>query len=135
VEERAQASGMVRFQQGKPIVLKLKKGKNRKYRYSRGLGDIQKAEGQLTRVTKKAAQSVSKGVSEYDRQRRKSAGKKRDGAVRDFIPNAGIAMSEALGEAADIPTDISKMLNTKSSRRMLRRRLRMASDAVRLFPF
>jgi len=115
--------------------LKLQKRKKKKYRYSRGLGDVQKAEGHLTTVTKKALRSVSKGVSEYDRQRRKSAGKKRDGALRDYIPNVGIAVSEALSEGSDIPTDIAKMLNTKSSRRMLRRQLRMASDGLRLFPF
>ena len=126
------------FSTGKPIVLKLRKrtkGKKRKYRYSRGLADVQKAEGHMTRIGKKATRSLSAGIAEYDRQRRKSAGKKRDGALRDYIPNMGIAMSETLAEAADIPTDVSKMLNTRSSRRMLRRQLRMASDAMRLFPF
>jgi len=134
-EATAETAHSARFDAGRPIVLKLKKSKNksRKYRYSRGLRDIQKSEGNLARVVKKAARSASKGASEYDRQRRKSASKKRDGAVRDFLPNVGLAMSEALGEASDIPTDVSKMLNTKTSRRLLRRQLRMASDPIRLF--
>jgi len=125
----------LRFDAGKPIVLKLKKRKsrNKKYRYSKGMRDVQKAEGRLARVTKKAARSAYKGASEYDKQRRKSASKKRDGAVRDFLPNVGLAMSEAIGEASDIPTDVARMLNTKTSRRMLRNQLRIVSSPVRLF--
>lgn len=130
---KSETAGSLRYDAGKPIVLKLKKRKNRKYRYSKGLRDVQKAEGHLAKVSKKAARSISKGVSEYDRQRRKSASKKRDGAVRDFFPNAGLAMSEALGEASDIPTDVAKMLNNRTSRRLLRRQLRMISDPIRLF--
>jgi hypothetical protein len=132
---RPEIAPSLRHNAGRPIVLKLKKrkGKKRKYRYSKGLRDFQLAEGRLAKVTKTAALSLSKGVTEYDRQRRKSASKKRDGALRDFLPNVGLAMSEAIEEASDIPRDVAKMLNTKTSRRLLRAQLKLASDSLRLF--
>lgn len=133
----------------KPIVLKLKKngkkggkksegvggesGKKRKVKYSRGLRDIQKFEGNLTRIAKKASKVVSKGVSTYERERQKSARARTDGAIEDYIHNTAKAGSAALKEAANIPIDLAEAFSPINYRKRLRRSLRRTSKFIRLW--
>jgi predicted nucleic acid-binding Zn-ribbon protein len=115
---------------GKPIVLEYKSKKKKKRRYSKGLEDVQEVEAGLSRAIRKATSAIAEGTATYDKARRKSARQKKDGAIRDFIPNMGEALSESLREASDIPADVADTLNTKSNRRRLRRRIRDVSDAL-----
>jgi hypothetical protein len=77
---------------------------------------------------------MAEGIDTYDRERSRSAIEKEDGAIRDFIPNTGKAMSAYLEEASEIPIDIAEALNTKTNRRQLRRGLRRVSRTMRLWP-
>jgi len=120
-----------------PIVINLKKksknNKNKKKRrYSKGLEEIQQMERHLMRASHRMARAVEKGISNYRGESTKSSKKKRDGAIRDFIPNSGIAMTHVLKEAGPIPNDIARALNTKSMRRRLRRQLRGIPQALRI---
>lgn len=115
-----------------PIVLSFQQKKRRKRRYSKGLGEIQQIDRHLTRASHRMAQAVEVGVSDYRKSTIKSARKKRDGALRDFIPNSGLAMGRALGKASPIPYDLARAMNTKRSRRRLKRQLGMLSRTVRV---
>ncbi len=116
----------------KPIVLKLKKQKKSKRRYSKGLEEIQKAERHLTRASHRMARAVEKGLSDYRQNSQKSADSKTDGALRDFGPNSALAMSKALKEASPIPYDLARAANTKRARRRLRRQLKFLSRTLRV---
>lgn len=119
---------------GRPLVLEYKaKKKKKRRRYSAGLEDMQEVEAGVSRTIRQAARAVAKGTDRYDKARRRSARKKRDGAIRDFIPNMGEALSESLREASDIPAEVADTLNTKSTRRRVRRRIRDVSDALRVW--
>ena len=117
----------------RPIVLKLKRGKNKKKGYSKAFRDVQKTEADLAKVSEKAARAVAKGAKAYNQARKKSAGKKRDGAIRDFGPNLAEGLSESISRASSIPVDLADALNTKSARRMLRDQMRLARSGLRLW--
>jgi len=121
----------------KPIVLEYTKKQSEdkatpdKPKYSKGLKDIQTLEGDVLRVSQKAAKAFSKGIDTYQSEREKSAEEKTDGAIEDFVHNSAKAMSASLKEASDIPVDIAdSMANTGSYRKRLRQSLRDASEAI-----
>ena len=125
----------------KPVVLKYKKSKKkdkngddeRKEKYSRGLKDIQRLEGNITRISQKATKALSKGMDTYERERQQSAKQKTDGVIEDFIQNTAKAGSTYLKEAADIPVDIAEAVSPRSYRKRLRRNLHRASKFIRLW--
>ena len=126
----------------RPIVLEYKKRKKkksastkeRKEKYTRGLQDIQRLEGDVLKVTQKATRALSKGVDTYEEERQKSAKDKKDGAIEDFFHNSAKAASTYLKEASDIPVDIADSVNKKSYRKRLRKNLRRASRMIRMWP-
>jgi len=96
-----------------PIVYertKKKKGK-KKRKYSRGLKEPQRVERGVSRAAERIAEAVVDGLSEYRDRRDKSAGKKRDGAIKDAVRNVGRGLEEAIGTAAKVPTDLSKRVS------------------------
>ena len=119
-------------QDTKPIVLTLKKKKKkRKRRYSKGLGEFQRMERHLTRSTHRLVRATDKGLSSYRKSSLKSSRKKRDGVIRDFIPNSGIALSRTLRSASPLPNDIARAMNTKLYRRELKRQIRTIRRTLR----
>lgn len=130
-EDRSPAAAGQRFD--RPIVLKYKRGKNKKKGNSKAFRDAQKTESDLAKVSEKAARAVAKGAKVYNQARKKSADKKRDGALRDFGSNLAEGLSESISRASSIPVDIADALNTKSARRMLRGQMRLARSGLRLW--
>lgn len=118
----------------KPIVLKLKnkkkKKKNRKY--SRGLKDAQQIDKHLIRAADRLVEATAKGSNSYRKSREKSAQRKRDGAIHDFIPNAGKALSHSLRTASGAPGDVAKALNNGRARKRLLEQLRRSSRTLRI---
>jgi hypothetical protein len=102
-------------------------------KYSPGLADIQRLEGNVIHVSQKAAKALSKGVEVYEREREQSAREKMDGAIEDFIHNSAKATSAALKEASDIPMDLAESVNTESYRKNVRKTLKRASKFIRLW--
>jgi hypothetical protein len=103
-----------------PIVYERKKKKKkgkRKKNSSRGLKEPQRVEKGVSRAAERIAEAVVDGLSEYRGRRDKSAGKKRDGALKDVVRNAGRGLEEAIGTAAKVPTDLTKRM---SGRRLTR---------------
>jgi transketolase len=117
---------------GKPIVLDYKPKKKKQKRYSKGLGDFQRVEGKLSRINRRVAEAMAEGASTYEKERKKSAGKKKDGAIRDFLPNLGEALSASLRETSSVPADVAAAVNTQSSRRLLRNQIRTVSRNLRI---
>ena len=115
----------------KPIVLSLKSKKKRKKRTSKGLAEVQNIERHLTRASHSMARALEKGTADYRKNSRKSGRKKKDGVLRDFIPNSGLALSRAIKEASPIPYELSRAVNTKKSQRRLKRQLRQVSRSLR----
>jgi hypothetical protein len=124
-----------------PIVIEYKKRrkKNRRddeddeERYSEGLEEVQRLEGNLVRVAKRSANAFSKGIDTYERERDRSAKEKKDGALEDFIDNSAKAASVSMKEASEIPMDIAEVLGDRSYRKRTRKSLRRVSGAIRLF--
>jgi hypothetical protein len=104
-----------------------------KERYSEGLEDIQRVEGDAVRIAQRSARALSKGLDTYDQERRRSAKEKKDGAIEDFAHNSAKAVSVAMKEASEIPMDIAEALGETSYRKRLRESLRQTSRIMRLF--
>lgn len=117
----------------RPIVVNIKKKKKKKY--SRGLEDLQRTGRGLTRVSSRIARSVFKGMQTFRKASDKSAGKKRDGALRDLVLNMGKASSKSLRVVSGVPRDLTKALNRRGSRKVLRRQLRVMSRLNRNLGF
>lgn len=116
-----------------PIVLKLKRGKKNKKGYSKEFRDLQRSEAKLSKIAEKAARAAAKGAIVYNKARKKSAGNKRDGAMRDFGLNLAEGLSASLRRASSIPVDAAEAMNTKSSRRLMRGQMRLARNGLRLW--
>jgi hypothetical protein len=122
----------------RPIVLDYKKrakkksaaSDGKKPKYSRGLGDVQRLEGDAVNVAQKVAKAMSKGIDTYQRERDKSARSKRDGAIEDFINNSAKASSASMKEASDIPIDVADSLSRTSAGKSLRRGLRRSARMI-----
>lgn len=98
-----------------PVVYEKKKKK----KYSRGLREPQKAEQGLSRAAERLAAAVADGLSEYRDRRSASAGKKRDGAVRDAVRNVGRGLEKAIEKAAKVPTDLTEKISTRRLARLV----------------
>ncbi|HTQ79823.1 MAG TPA: hypothetical protein VMM92_07490, partial [Thermoanaerobaculia bacterium] len=102
----------------KPVVYERTETK-RKKKYSRGLKDAQRFEVDASRAAERLAQAVADGLSEYRSNRDKSARKKRDGAVKDVVRNAGLGLSKALEVAAQAPADLTRSVTPWKLARLL----------------
>jgi hypothetical protein len=124
-----------------PIVLEYKERKKKRgagadeetEKYSEGLEDVQRLEGDMVRVAQRASRALSKGIDTYENERKRSAKEKTDGAVEDFVHNSAKATSAFMKEASEIPIDLAESVNTKSYRKRLRESLRRTSKMIRLF--
>jgi hypothetical protein len=125
----------------RPIVIDLKKRRKNQRRaedddeerYSDGLEDIQRLEGDLVRVAKRSASAFSKGIDTYEQERNRSAKEKKDGALEDFVHNSAKAASASMKEASELPVDIAEALEGRSYRQRARKGLRRVSGTIRLF--
>ena len=120
------------FDEDMPIVLELKKKKKKsKRRYSKGLAEVQTMERHLTRSMHRVARASEKGMASYRKRSLKSADEKKDGAIKDFIPNSGAALSRTLKEISPLPNDLAKVVDTRQNRKRLRRQLRALSRTLK----
>jgi len=114
----------------KPIVLKTKKQKKKKY--SSGLKDVQIVGRRMSKISSTLLSSVSEGIDAYRKASDKSARKKRDGALRDLNLNVAKGVSKALRESSDLPFDLAKSMSTRGSKRRVRRQIRAISRFGRI---
>ena len=114
----------------KPIVIDLKK-KKKKRKYSRGLKDFQRSGRSMTKISSRLTRAVAQGVDTFAKASDKSAGKKRDGAMRDFGLNMAKGFSKTLRKSSRTPLDLAKALDRGSLRRSRRRSIKVTSRMAR----
>jgi len=124
----------------KPIVLNYKKWKKQsskkaetdtdKPRYTKGLADVQKMEGDAVQIAQTAARALSMSLDTYHEARQKSAKKKTDGALEDFIHNTAKATSTFLKETSDIPVEVADSISRSNMRKNLRKGIRRAAKKL-----
>jgi hypothetical protein len=102
-----------------------KKNRKRK-KYSRGLKNVQRLEDGLTLASKRLGSGVERGFGNYRKRRNKSARRKKDGAVRDWLENSSGGLSNGLRVASDAPYDVARKLNSKRFGKQFR-------DSIRFF--
>ena len=128
-----QTTGILRSD--RPLVIDLrgkkKAGRKKRRRYSPGLEEVQEFEVHVTRASHHIARATEKGLAEYRARSQKSAQKKRDGAMRDFLPNSGQAMTVALQEASKLPLDLARVVNTPQNRKRIKRQVKYLSRSLR----
>ncbi len=113
---------------GAPVVfeadeLGLKEKKKARRGSSKAARRAEDVERRVSRAVNRVARAVDKGVSTYVERRDESASRRRDGALVDFYENVARGASEAISEASPALVDVAKILNSKRSRRLIRRTL------------
>ena len=116
----------------RPIFIKVK-DKKKKRKYSRGLGDLQRAGRRLTRVSLSVSEAMFRGGKTFRKASNKSSLKKRDGALRDLGLNLGKAMSKTIKVSSSVPADMARAVYVRSTRRSIRRQIRAAARFNRIF--
>jgi ribosomal protein L14 len=104
-----------------PDTVKIRKKKNYSSRQARRCGEIEK---RVSKSLRRVSKAVDNGVSTYLEKRDKSARKRRDGALVDFYQNAAVGISQALSESAPVLSDFAEMVNSRRSRKAIRRAVR-----------
>jgi hypothetical protein len=107
-----------------PIFIRLNKSRLNKSRlnkrkYSRGLKESERQEVSATRAANRLADAAADGLSKYRKRRDRSADKKRDGAIKDVVRNAGRGLEEAIRTGAKAPTDLTRRAKLRRLRRMV----------------
>lgn len=100
---------------------KRKKKKRGSSAAARRLEDVEK---RVSRSAHRVTKAVNKGVTTYIDKRKKSARKRRDGALVDIYQNVAKGLSKGLSRSAPVLTDVAKAANTRRLRKRIRRGLR-----------
>ena len=112
---------------GTPIVLeRAKKGGDSKKPKPR-LKDVDRIERHLYRAAERTADAADRGLRRYNKSRKSSARRERDGALIDFMPNMARGMAVSAGRMAPVPLDLLRAGMTPSMRRMTRRSVRASA--------
>lgn len=93
---------------------------------SRELKGVQRLERRASKAAHRVARAVERGMATYRRERDRSAGRKRDGALRDLPLNAAEGMAATVREASRVPVDLVKGLDGRVV-------VRIARSGARLF--
>lgn len=114
---------------GTPIVWERSTNKGKKRSKPR-LKDADRAERSLYRAARRTADAAQSGIHRYDKARKKSDRRERDGAIIDVIPNSARGMVAAAGRLTPIPLDVMRAASPKSIRRVSRGTLRAAARVI-----
>lgn len=74
--------------------------------YSKRFKLAQKSERKMTKATRRLAEAVVAGIETWERERDRSAGKGKDGAMRDSLENYAKAYGKAVRKASRVPEDL-----------------------------
>jgi hypothetical protein len=94
--------------------------RKKKHRTSAGLRDAERFGQHATRASSRLARAVSKGFRTYEKERERSARKRRDGAFRDLLENASLGLGATLRAASGVPYELARGTNTRGVRRQTR---------------
>lgn len=109
-----------------PIVI-TRAPRRKKRRYSRGLREIQQLERGIARSSQRLSRALERGLVEYRKRSNRSARRRRDGAIRDFVRNGSRGLSRGLRVASNAPYDMLQPVSTRRISRTVRNALRTAA--------
>lgn len=107
-----------------PAVAEAAPEKAKKKRYSKNLKDLQKGRDRATKAAFKIVNAVAVGIDRYRSESDKSARKKKDGAIRDRLPNLAEAVGKAVRVGSKASGDIGKIWDSKKRRKRTKRILK-----------
>ncbi|MCP4428658.1 MAG: hypothetical protein GY803_29580 [Chloroflexi bacterium] len=112
---------------GEPILFDRRRQKKKKKRKSTPiLRDAQDSERHLRKATRRTLRAADAGLAAYEKARKKSARKRKDGAIISLLPNVAEGSGVALRKMALVPYDLWQAGYTKQTRRLTRRTMRTA---------
>ncbi|WIG95681.1 hypothetical protein [Myxococcus sp. SDU36] len=117
--ERTTTSGGGQMVASDVVVERTLEGK-RKRKTGKGLKNLDRAHDNVSRALEHLSAAVSDGLLTYRKEQKRSAEKKKDGALRDVMRNSGKAMSDGLKTLSKVPRDISRTVDTKPNRKQVR---------------
>lgn len=97
-----------------------KKRNRKRKKYSRGLKTLQRTEDGLTLAGRRFGDALESGFRTYRRKRNKSARRKKDGSLRDILPNSADGLSRFINVGSDIPYDVARRVNSKKFGKQVR---------------
>ena len=109
---------------GTPIVLQRPKKGGASSKRKPRLKDADRIERHLYRAAERTADAADRGLRRYNKSRKSSARRERDGALIDLMPNVARGMAVSAGRVAPVPLDLLRAGMTPSMRRMTRRSVR-----------
>lgn len=112
------------------VIVYRKKKKKRRRRYTRGLRDFQQLGRGVVRASDRIADAVAAGLTDFRKRSNRSARRRRDGALRDALPNLSRAMGETLRRSADAPYDVTRRIYTNWVARQVRAVSRLVSSPL-----
>jgi hypothetical protein len=115
-----QTGGRVPVVCNRVVLLKFKRKKGRKKKYTRGLKDIQRVAHGITDSSETLSRALTRGVVRYRKVQNKSARRKRDGGIKDFFDNWSKATGTSIRIASGAPYDFVRRVNTKPYTRLVR---------------
>lgn len=107
------------------------RARKKKPKYSKGLKEVQKVGRAMNKASARVTRAVAKGMATYGKRSKKSALKKRDGALRDLGVNLAEGLGKTLRALSDVPADLAKAMNGPRARKRVKRQLRATSRILR----
>jgi hypothetical protein len=88
---------------------------------SRGVRRLTQIDRRVSKSVRRLTRAVDNGVDSYIEHRDKSAEKRKDGVVVDFVENVSYGVSKTISDASPILHDIAEAWNTRRLRTQIRR--------------
>lgn len=108
---------------GEPIVFERRKKGKKKKKKSISV-DFRQSEKHLTKAMQRTIRASDKGMTRYRKASKKSAKKRNDDLILDFVPNVIAGTAVTMRELTLVPLDLMKAAYTPQTRRIMRRSLR-----------
>lgn len=108
---------------GRPIILERVEPESKKRKKNR-LQGLNRMEREIYRASDRTAKAATRGVQRYEKGRKKSAKRERDGAIIDLMPNLARGGAVSAARMAPVPFDMVRAGFSPTVRRATRRSVR-----------
>lgn len=90
----------------------------KKARKSKKWKNAHRLEKGMTKAARRLSKAISEGVDVWVEKRDKSAGKKKDGSLKDMSKNVGKALRKTLKQASKAPSDLVDAVSKLSTNQL-----------------
>ncbi len=113
-----------------PIVFERSKKSGSKKNRKPRMKDADKTQRYLYKAARRTVGAAERGLSRYDKARRSSARRRRDGAIIEIVPNIAHGMAAGSKRLAPLPLDLARAgLARQMTRRSVRASARMLNES------